>query len=51
LLFEVTGFDQEVAQLHRAIFEHNLPVITLAEEPWDLQDVYLQATEGIVTRD
>jgi len=51
LLFEVVGFDREVSQLHRALFEADFPVITLAEEPWDLQDVYLQATEGIVTRD
>ncbi len=51
LLFEVVGFDREVSLLHRALFEADFPVITLAEEPWDLQDVYLQATEGIVTRD
>ena len=51
LLFEVVGFDREVSQLHRALFEADFSIITLAEEPWDLQDVYLQATEGIVTRD
>jgi len=51
LLFEVVGFDREVAQLHRVLFEAKFDIITLAEEPWDLQDIYLQATEGIVTRD
>lgn len=51
LLFEVVGFDREVSNLHRALFEADFPVVTLAEEPWDLQDVYLQATEGIVSRD
>lgn len=51
LLFEVVGFDQEVADLHRALFEAKFSIITLSEEPWDLQDIYLQATEGIVTRD
>lgn len=51
LLFEVVGFDHEVAALGRALYEHGVPVVTLAEEPWDLQDVYLQATEGIATRD
>ncbi|HXE72231.1 MAG TPA: ABC transporter ATP-binding protein [Candidatus Nitrosotenuis sp.] len=45
--FEFRGGDRDLADLHRKLFEQGLPVVTLAEEPWDLQDVYLKLTEGI----
>lgn len=47
LVFEFLGHDQDLVKLHRALIEANLPVVTLSEEPWDLQDVYLRLTEGM----
>jgi len=49
LQFELHGHDQDVVEIHKALVKADIPVVTLAEEPWDLQDVYLQYTEGIVT--
>ena len=49
LQFEMQGHDRDVADVHRLLVSAGIPVVTLAEEPWDLQDVYLQYTEGIVT--
>jgi len=47
-MFDFNGRDADIADLNRQLVTDGFPVITLAEEPWDLQDVYLQVTEGTV---
>ncbi|MBI3924672.1 MAG: ABC transporter ATP-binding protein [Armatimonadetes bacterium] len=49
LVFEFTGHNQELAALHHDLFEEGFPLVTFAEEPWDLQDAYLRLTEGMET--
>ena len=46
LEFEFLGSDEELVRLNRKLHEEKYPVVTLSEEPWDLQDVYLRLTEG-----
>ncbi len=47
LALEFAGDDVHVADLHRALFEKGFPLVNFADEPWDLQEVYLRLTEGI----
>ncbi len=49
IVFEFKGHDQDMADLHRKLMEQGFPLITFAEDPWDLEDLYLQITEGVVT--
>lgn len=46
LVFDFQGHNQEMAALNRSLVEAGFPVVTFAEEPRDLQDVYLAVTEG-----
>ncbi|MEW6280241.1 MAG: ATP-binding cassette domain-containing protein [Candidatus Eremiobacterota bacterium] len=47
LVLEFQGHDRELADLHRAVMDKGFPLITFAEDPWDLEDLYLQITEGV----
>ncbi len=47
LVLEFAGEDRELAALNRLLFEKGFPVVRLADEAWDLQEVYLRMTEGI----
>lgn len=49
IVFEFKGHDQEMAALHARLMKDGYPLITFAEDPWDLEDLYLQITEGVVT--
>ena len=46
LEFEFLGSDDDLVKLNRDLYREKYPVVTLSEEPWDLQDVYLRLTEG-----
>lgn len=47
LVFEFLGSDDDLVALNRDLHKEKFPVVTLSEEPWDLQDVYLRLTEGM----
>ena len=47
LVLEFAGEGRELAALNRLLFEKGFPVVRLADEAWDLQEVYLRMTEGI----
>lgn len=47
LALEFGGDDPELAALHRSLFEKGFPMVSFADEAWDLQEVYLRLTEGI----
>lgn len=47
LALEFAGEDADLVQLHRTLFDRGFPLVSFADEPWDLQEVYLRLTEGI----
>jgi ABC-2 type transport system ATP-binding protein len=49
IVFEFKGHDQDMFNLHKGLMDKGFPLITFAEDPWDLEDLYLQITEGVVS--
>jgi len=47
LVMEFAGDDEQLAGLHRSLFDRGFPLVSFADEPWDLQEVYLRLTEGL----
>ena len=46
LVFEFRGQNRQIAALHRDLVQANFELLAFAEEPWDLEDIYLQVIEG-----
>ncbi|MDX1663348.1 MAG: ABC transporter ATP-binding protein [Candidatus Promineifilaceae bacterium] len=46
--FAFTGDDEALSRLLRAMIAADLPVVSFVEESGDLEDLFLQATKGIV---
>jgi ABC-2 type transport system ATP-binding protein len=49
LVFDFTGEDAELSAVLSSLVQHDLGVISFSEERSDLEDVFLQVTQGIVS--
>ena len=47
--FDFSGNDQELSQLLHQLIENNVQIISFSEEVGDLEDVFMQATKGVVS--
>ncbi len=47
--FDFGGTDEELSQLLRHLIEADIPMISFSEEIGDLEDVFMQATKGVVS--
>ncbi len=48
-LFDFSGQDAELSALLGKLIQQGLPIVSFAEESSDLEDVFLQVTQGIVS--
>jgi ABC-2 type transport system ATP-binding protein len=49
LRFDFTGGDQELSKLLADLIRQGIPIVSFGEETGDLEDVFLQVTQGIVS--
>ena len=49
LRFAFTGDDQELSALLADLIRQGIPIVSFGEETGDLEDVFLQVTQGIVS--
>ncbi len=46
--FDFTGDDEELSQLLLSLIEKKIQIISFSEEVGDLEDVFMQATQGVI---
>ncbi len=46
--FDFTGDDEELSQLLLRLIENKIQIISFSEEVGDLEDVFMQATQGVI---